>query len=193
MAAIELYHQDGHSAGIYYCSECKIVARTKEEAEHCHGERLCISCGKQFKRYGYYKLCEECEHKEWTEKEQKKEQERFEQATKITEDEYTGDHVYCGDDYYESVEYAVDQFLPGQEPEYVWACKPTRLPRVDLEDVTSNLLDNMWDDADINDLNGVEELETALEAFNKANEDLPMREPDYSTAILVNPRKEEEN
>jgi len=51
--------------------------------------------------------------------------------------------------------------------------------------VTCNLLDNMWDDADTSDLNGVEELEAALKAFNEANESVQMWEVDYSTAIMV--------
>lgn len=191
MSAIELFKEDGTTAGIFYCSECKVVARTKEEADFCHGERLCSSCKKPFKRYGYYKLCDECERKERNEKEQKKEQDRFEKATKITEAEYTGDHVLAGDEFYESVDDAIDRYLDGQEPEYVWACKTHGLPHVDLEDITCNLLDNMWEDADSSDLGGLDELHAALDAFNKANEHIQLWEPDYSTAILVSPRKEE--
>jgi hypothetical protein len=191
MSAIELFKADGTTAGIFYCSECKVVARTKEEADFCHGERLC-ACGKTIKRYGSYKVCEECEHKEWVLKESKKEWDRFEKATKITEAEYTGDHVLDGDEFYESVDEAIDRYEEGQEPEYVWACKTHGLPTVDLEDVTCNLLDNMWEDAGTSDLNGLEELEAALTEFNKANESIQLWEPDYSTAILVSPRKEEE-
>jgi hypothetical protein len=29
--AIELYKQDGSTAGIFYCSECRVVYRTKDE------------------------------------------------------------------------------------------------------------------------------------------------------------------
>ena len=67
----------------------------------------------------------------------------------------------------------------------MWACQDSHLPKVDLADVTCNLLDNMWDDADTSDLNGIEELEAALKAFNEANESVQMWEVDYSTAILV--------
>jgi len=191
MSAIELFKEDGTTAGIFYCSECKVVARTKEEADFCHGERLC-ACGKTIKRYGSYKVCEDCEHKEWVLKESKKEWDRFDKATKITEAEYTGDRVLDGDEFYESVDDAIDRYSEGQEPEYVWACKEHGLPYVDSECVTSYLLDNMWDDADTHDLNGLEELEIALVAFNKANESISLWEPDYSTAILVSPRKEGE-
>jgi hypothetical protein len=185
--AIELFKADGTTAGIFYCSYCRIVHRTKEEAEFCHGERLC-PCGKKLERTGIYqRKCDECDRAERNERERQKEADRFEKAKKITEAEYTGDHVYCGDQYYESVADAIDQYLEGQEPEYVWACSTHGIPAIDLEDCTTNIIDNMWEDADYSDLNGVEELEAALAAFNKANESIQLWEPDYSTAILVAP------
>jgi hypothetical protein len=187
MSAVELYKADGTTAGIFFCSQCRIVHRSQEEAEWCHGEKLC-SCGKKITQGYYQRKCNECDSKEWKEKERKKESERFEAATKITEAEYKGEHVYCGDKYYDSVEDAIDQYLEGQEPEYVWACIDKSLPSVDVEDVTSNLLDNMWDDADVSDLYGVDELEAALKAFNEANKGIQLWEPDYNVAILVEPR-----
>ena len=183
--AIELFKQDGKPAGIFYCSQCLIVYRTKEEADFCHRERLC-ACGKKIESiHSRQSKCGDCDQAEWKEKERKKEAERFERARKIKESEYTGEHVMCGDSYYDSVEDAIDQFLEGQEPEYVWACKEHGIPKVDLEDITTNMLDNMWDGADTSDLNGLEEMEAALAAFNKANEAIRLWEPDYSTAILV--------
>jgi len=182
--AIELYKADGKPAGVFYCSQCRIVYTTKEQAEWCHGERLCV-CGNKVTKGHFQHMCEGCSRKDWHDKEEAKEAERFEKATKIKASDYAGEHVFCGDQYYDSVEDAVDQFLEGQEPEYVWACQDSHLPNVDLEDVTCNLLDNMWDDADTSDLNGIEELEAALKAFNEANESVQMWEVDYSTAILV--------
>jgi len=185
MSAIELHHADGKTAGIFYCSQCRIVARTKEEAEFCHGERIC-ECGKKIESiHSRQSKCSECDGKEWKEKERKREAERFEVATKIKAADYKGEHVYLGDKYYDSVEDAIDEYLDGQEPEYVWACKDKQLPEVDLEDVTCNLLDNMWEDAEVDDLNGIDELEAALKAFNEANKSIQLWEPDYSVAILV--------
>ena len=187
MSAIELFKQDGTAAGIFYCSVCRIVHHTKEEAEFCHGERIC-ACGKKIESiHSRQSKCGDCDHADWKEKERQKEADRFEKATKITKDKYTGDHVYCGDQYYESVDDAIDQFLEGQEPEYVWACHTHGIPTIDLDDCTTNIIDNMWDDANYDDLNGVEELEAALAAFNKANESIQLWEPDYSTAIWTKP------
>lgn len=185
--AIELYKlQDGEykATGVFYCSECRVVHRTKEEAELCHGERLC-GCGNKVMQGYYQKLCSDCQSKEWREKEAKREAERFEAAKKITAAEYDGEHVYLGDNYYDSVEDAIDQFLEGQEPEYVWACTTHGIRQAELEDVTQNIVENLWEDADTNDLNGLDEMQAAIDAFNKANESLQLWEPDYSTAILV--------
>ena len=82
----------------------------------------------------------------------------------------------------------VDQFLEGQEPEYVWACKDVGVRKVSTDWIYENLLDGMWEDADEGDLNGREELEAAIAAFNKANESISVYEPDYTTAILVGSR-----
>ena len=187
MPAIELYKklEDGtmKACGIFYCSECRLVYNTEDEANWCHGNHLC-ACGNKVTQ-SYRRICDECQSKEWREQESNRETERFEKATKIHESEYRGDHVYDNDQFYDCVEDAIDGYAKGQKPEYVWACKEVSLPRADLEDVTSNLLDSMWEDADTSDLNGVEELESALEAFNKDNESIQMWNVDYSTAILV--------
>jgi hypothetical protein len=185
--AIELYKlQDGEykPCAIYFCSTCRVVHRTKDEAEWCHGERLC-ACGQKITQGYYQRICSECQSKEWREKNRIKEADRFEAAKKITVAEYTGEHVYLGDSYYDSAEEAVDQFLKGQEPEYVWACCEHGIQKLDASDVVQNIVENMWEDADYSDLNGMDELQAALDAFNKANESIQLWEPDYTTAILV--------
>ena len=188
MAAVELYKADGKTSGAFYCSVCNVIYPNKDKAEWCHGERLC-ACGKRIEQ-GFFEIrCEECKRKMWHEKEAAKDAERFEKATKIKASEYTGDHVMDGDNYYDSVEDVIDQYEEGQEPEYVWACKAHGIPKVDMETVMCNILDNMWEDADESDLNGIEELQAALDAFNKANESIQLWEPDYSIAILVGDSK----
>jgi hypothetical protein len=170
---------------VFFCESCRIVYANIDDAEWCHGERLC-ACGKKIESiHSRQSKCGDCDDAEWKEKERKRETDRFEAATKIPALDYKGEHVYLDDKYFDSVEDAIDQYLEGQEPEYVWACIGKNLPEVDLEDVTSNLIDNMWEDADTSDLNGVDELEAALKAFNEANKSIQLWEPDYSTAILV--------
>ena len=186
MAAIELYKQDGTTAGIYYCSECRIVHRDKEQADWCHGERVC-ACGKKITQGYFQKTCNDCQWAEVCEKGRLKEAERFEKARKITEDQYDGDMVYLDDKYYESVLDAIDEYDVGTEPEYVWACKDVGVPRASSDSIVEHCLDNMWEDADSSDLNGLEELDAAIAAFNEANKGISVWYPDYTTAILVNP------
>lgn len=182
--SIELFKEDGKPAGVFCCSECRIVYRSKAEAEACHGERIC-ACGEKI-TLNYRKVCDKCQSELWRKDAAEKEAEKFEKAKKITEAEYTGELVYCGGKYYESVEYSIDLYLEGQEPEYVWACADRGLQKASVSDITEQILDSAWEDADETDLNGIEELQAAIDAFNKANESIHCWEVDYSTAILVN-------
>jgi hypothetical protein len=93
--------------------------------------------------------------------------------------------VYDNDKFYTEIEDAIDPYLPGQEPEYVWACTDVGVPRATTESLYENLIENMWEDADVSDLNGVEELEAAMTAFNEANKGIHVYQTDYTTAILV--------
>ena len=188
--AIELYKklEDGSMAatGIFYCSECRVVHATESQAQRCHGETLC-ACGEKIEdRYG--DLCPKCRTKKWKDEGSTREAARFEKATKISEADYKGEMVYLDDRYFSDVEDAIDDYLPGQEPEYVWACKDQGVPFANTESIYENLLENMWEDADVSDLNGVDELEAAVKAFNEANRSITVFVPDYSTAILVEKR-----
>ena len=188
--AIELFKKlpDGGyvATGVFYCSECRVVHATEKQAQRCHGEALC-ACGEKIEdRYG--DLCPKCRMKEWAAKDAVREAEHFEKATKIAEAEYKGEMVYLDDKYFSEVEDAIDDYLPGQEPEYVWACKDQGVPLANAESIYENLLENMWEDADVSDLNGVDELEAAVKAFNEANRSISVFVPDYSTAILVEKR-----
>lgn len=188
--AIELFRklEDGSmvATGVFYCSKCRTVFPTESQARRCHGEVLC-ACGEKIEdRYG--DLCPKCRMKEWKARDDAAEVQRFEKATKITEAEYKGEMVYLDDRYSDCVEDAIDDYLPGQEPEYVWACKDQGVPLANAESIYENVLENMWEDADVSDLNGVDELEAAVKAFNEANRSITVFVPDYSTAILVEKR-----
>jgi hypothetical protein len=187
--AIELFKKDGTTAGIFYCSKCRIVHGTEEAAEFCHGERIC-ACGKKIESiHSRQRKCGDCDNADWKEKQRQQEAERFEKAKKITEAEYRGEMVFLDDKYFCSVDEAIDYFLEEQEPEYVWACENVGVPEASAESICENLLDNMWEDADVSDLHGVDELEAAISVFNKANESINVWMPDFTMAILVAKRE----
>jgi hypothetical protein len=189
--AVELFHQDGKSAHIFYCSKCGVVHSTKIAADQCHGNAICEKCGGKVK-YGV--VCDDCQHEEFKERERAKEAENFEKAEKIAAKGYEG-FVFCdgashNDGYFESVEdfidWAEDEYEdPSQCPVYVWACNSHPPRRVDLSDITSNLLDDMWEDADEYDLNGIPELQAAIDAFNEANKTILIYETDYTRAVML--------
>lgn len=181
--AIELFKEGGVPAGVFYCSECRAVFGSREQATNCHGERLCV-CGNKIE-VRYHSECSSCWSKKSRDEEAKREAERFEKANKIPAAEYTGEMVYDNDKFYTEIEDAIDPYLPGQEPEYVWACTDVGVPRATTESLYENLIENMWEDADVSDLNGVEELEAAMTAFNEANKGIHVYQTDYTTAILV--------
>jgi len=180
--AIELYKQDGTATGIFYCSECRAIFPNQEQAQGCHGERIC-GCGGKIERY--YGECFACRDKRWKEEQDVKERERFEKAYKVSYADYKGGMIYHGDHYFDDLEALEDHLFDLPLPEYVWACKDVGVPKANSDSIVENLLENMWEDADHNDLNGLEALDAAIEAFNAANESINVWQPDYSTAILL--------
>lgn len=185
--AIELYKKSDQGnivpCGVFYCSECRSVYGSATDANNCHGDRLC-ECGQKIE-LRYRNKCNACHSKEWHQKSAATEFAKYEKATKITYSEYKGGMIYDADKYYEDLESALDGYDEGQEPEYVWACKDIGVVKATTESLYENMLENMWEDADVYDLNGVDELEAAVAAFNEANKSISVWEPDYSTAILV--------
>ncbi len=190
--AIELYHKDGRSAGVFYCSECRIVHKTEQEAAACHGERLC-DCGKKMDwNERFCAKCSACRQKDFEEKERAKELERYRDARLITEAEYDGGMIYSGDRYYDSVEDLIEHCEAYETPipVYVWACKNVGLPLVDISDITDRLIEEGWEDMDESDLYGVDELNAAIDAFNEANRDVAVYQADYSTAIKLDAQED---
>lgn len=185
MTAIELFHADGKPSGIWYCSECRAVHNQERSAKSCHGTTHCETCGKELgKRQPYYRTqCQECSDKEWREKRAKEEFDRYTKAVKIKASEYTGPQVFFNDRYYETVEDAIDGC---DEPtEYIWSAKDVGLRKASIEDLVNCVLEEAWEDADIDDLNGVEELQKAVDVFNEANAGVSVYMVDYHEALVL--------
>jgi hypothetical protein len=187
--AVELFRPDGHGAGIFYCSECRGVYSTKLTADRCHGVAKCDRCGEEV---CCGSVCNACQHKDFMERERVKEAERFENAVKVAAADY-GSWVFCdgvghNNGYFESVdeflEWAEDNYAgPSHVPAYVWACEDIGIRGAN--DFASNVLDGMWEDAELDDLYGVSELEAAIALFNEANKSISVWFPDYSKAIML--------
>lgn len=121
--------------------------------------------------------------------------ERWERATKIPGDQWKG-FVTDGETYWCSVgvfrleEYGGDDDPGRTWPIILWAAIPERvITGRDVADVfESQMCDRGWEDMDVNDLNGVEALQAALDAFVEANSTVVSYKPDYTRAIIVEPQ-----
>ncbi len=183
--AIELFHADGKPSGIWYCSECRSVHTQLRTAQSCHGVTHCEDCGKELgKRQPYYRTqCDECRNKAWREKQAKEEFARYTKAVKIKASEYAGPQVFFNDRYYETVEDAIDGC--DALPEYIWSAKDIGLKKATMEDLVDRILEEAWEDADIDDLNGTEDLQKAIDAFNEANAIVSVYMVDYNEALVL--------
>lgn len=187
--AIQLFHQDGKPSGVWYCSECRSVHSDERGAQSCHGITKCEDCGEELgTRQPYYRTkCQACYAKDWREKQQAEELARYEKALKVQASDYTGPQVFFNDRYYETVEDAIDS--ADEAPGYVWAAKDIGLPKANIDSIIENVLDGAWEDADENDLNGVDALQKAVDAFNEANSGVAVFMVDYTRAIVIGDAK----
>ena len=183
--AIELFHQDGKPSGIWYCSECRAVHADQRVAQSCHGVTHCGDCGVELgKRQPYYrKKCAECDSKERRASQAKQEFERYTKAVKIMASEYTGPQVFFGDQFFETVEDAIDDC--DEPPEYIWAVKDIGLQEATMEDLVGRIIAEGWEDMEVNDLNGTEDLQKAIDVFNEANSGIPVYTVDHGVAIVL--------
>lgn len=187
MNAIELFHRDGKSAGVFYCEKCRIVATSKHLADQCCNW-VCKTCGKPTGR-NYWSICDPCERIEREEKERK----RFKDAEKVTSwdgwvylDGYGRDGF--ADSVNELIEYIEDE--EGAVPEYAWTCDPNHFAVLDIDDILQRIEEDgdAYEDFHASDMNGVDELAKAITAFNEANKDVVSWSPNYKRAILLQPK-----
>ncbi len=119
-------------------------------------------------------------------REVKRSAEFFTKAKKV---EAWTDGAFLGDRYFSSMDELCDHLeSEGEEwPQYVWAAQSkTVIGKLDVADVVENQIsDSGWEDMDTNDLNGVPELQAALDKFAEANATVKSYWPDHSTAILL--------
>jgi len=140
-----------HSPQIYLASEEVRHKTAREAAENCYeciSHYNCSSCGSETPK-GLTK-CKTCRLAE-----------KLNKATEIPDN----GGPYCNfdsDTYYFDIEEARDDGL-----EWVAPCEAT-YPHVNAYDVLERLTEEMFEDASLDDLNGVEEFLDAVAAFNKA-------------------------
>jgi hypothetical protein len=188
MKPTELFLQDGRPSTIFFCGECRVVHRTIEEADRCCQPYKCTKCGTTCQQK-YWTVCDGCQRKEKAAKEKL----LFDAAEKILAIGYEG-WVYCegvGDEFFESVDELMDTLelsAPEDAPvTYAWACTPEHFAFLDIESVLEHIEQDgdAYEDFDARDLDGIQELSAAIDAFNEANEAVVSYHPDFKRAIIL--------
>lgn len=120
----------------------------------------------------------------------RRESERFSKAEKLTA--WDGG-AWLGDTYYHTMDDLLEDLIGGLEneddpwPEYVWAASPRPvIIGLDAWEICENeVTQNGWDDMDEHDLNGLPELQAALDAFTAANATVVSYVHDFHKAVLL--------
>lgn len=107
-------------------------------------------------------------------------------AKTINISEYSGRFYYNDkifEDYEELKEY-LDEI--GQNPEYVWAVRESTVFNVRAEDIVENEIENNgYENLEIDDFEGVEELQKALDSFKELNKNIKAWERDTRLKIKL--------
>ena len=176
MNAQELFHSDGNSAQVWYCSECRMVKSTQASAEQCCKKNDCRICG------------EPVDTPHWMVHPKCRKNEQIERAKKL---EAWDGLVYLegfGSEYFSGIEEllqaAFDEDV--ELPEYVFICKPIPFKTPDIEGLISECLEGHYEDAyDAIDSKSYTKLSIALDEFRMANQHIVSYEPDFTKMVLV--------
>lgn len=124
----------------------------------------------------------------------KQDAERLEKAQKLTE--YDGG-LWYGETWYCDLETLLDraEFGTAEEralwatPIHAYLSAPRQvIPHLDVSDVMEHWIDDRgWEDCEIDDFDGVAELQAALDQFVKTNESVVSHECDYGRVLLLEP------
>ncbi len=188
MNAIELFHQDGKSAHVFYCGKCRLVRASADAANDCCSPRKC-ACGVTLE--GAHVQCPGC----WEKQMDSHEAERYRKAEKrATWDGpvFSEGHGYQ-DGYFNNLEEFIswlEEDWPGDEtdpspspPSYAWACNEVPVCQLDIDSILENATQEAYDGFSVDDLVGREKLAAALDEFNAANQKTVNWEIDYRIAV----------
>lgn len=197
MRATELFHADGHSAGIFYCGECRVVHTNQNFAEKCCEPKFCTSqdqyhCGKELGKSDYGPICSTCFDQK------RREQTDLKLATATLVEDYDGfvySHVYDGrrDGFFETADSLSEQCADDWDyekdaaiiaPEFAFCCTSRPPQRHDIGDVLEQMFCDSFEDA-ADFAVETEPLERALDAFWEANKGVVSYEPDYTRKVRV--------
>ena len=171
MNAKELFLKDGKTANVYYCSECRIVAKDKEVAENCCKRSNCKYCGKIVERLHWLA------HQECIEKD------KITKAEKL--DTWDG-WVFYEDKYYTTADELIEELEDSGEsvPEYIFICKTIPFPMIKMDHLIESIEESSYEEI-TDQLTGLDELSEAINGFNEDNKDLVSYLPDETKMVRL--------
>jgi hypothetical protein len=179
MNAMQLFHQDGKPSKAWYCPECKLVKANQKDAERCCQPVIC-DCGKEVEEK-YWTACNACRKL----KDEAREKARFDAAEKVTDWDgpVYSDGLGYNDGYFSELDALYEDIEPEDLPNYVWCCDSD--PTVSLS--IGSFLDNIEfpENQDEHDLDGLKELQEALDIFNDKNKNVTTWTPDYKRVYVI--------
>lgn len=189
--AAELFLADGRTAGVYYCTACRFVARERDTAERCCAPRHCEDCG-DIVPEKYWMVCRRC----LAVRNDARDQARWDKAAKIAADDYDG-MIY--DEDADAFHDGFDAFLdawsdrddPEQTPPRLYACESYGLAFEAfgwLEHLTQEHHEDAYEQIDGR---AVAQLQAVLDSWAKANGPTSYR-PDYARAIVWTPPEDDD-
>jgi hypothetical protein len=140
-----------HSPRIYACGDALAHETARKAAEDCYDCREhneCSTCGAECPKG--WTACEDCRRTK-----------RFNEAVEVDDDggpyfEFDGDRMY--NELADAAEDGVEWVTPSTET----------YPRLSADNILENLLDDMHEDASVDDLDATKVFRAAVDAFNEA-------------------------
>jgi len=191
---IRLFLPDGKPTRFALCKECGTLKSADDVnstafAEYCCHCEECEALIPTGKAKWYGRWCDSC----WSIRAAEKEKERFQKAEKIQSDGYHGPvwYPHCGynDGFFDDVESLLDYLQDNLDedghkegPRYAFAVNAISFVQIDCRAILENF--DEPDDFDY-ELDGVQDLESAVEAFEAKNAELKRWDVDYSRAIIL--------
>lgn len=181
-----LFYADGTQSKVFFCEKCRTVG-TKEFIDSCCDPK-CRGCGEPV-RGPYYTTCDKC----WKLEEEKRE---VAMRAKATVMESWDGWVMCeGYGYREGYFESLDDLLleleecAGDEghirPTYAYVCEARPIVCVSLDSIMDGF--EFPEGMDEHDLYGEVEFQAAIDAFEKANENVVSYWQDSSRVVLIPP------
>lgn len=164
-----------------YCTECMQIHLEHRQTCWTCGPWICTDCGSSMPDRTYT-VCAPCRVK----KREAEEADRFQRAEKISHTWHGP--VYCGDEYYSSIDQMMEQFECCGEgmPGYVWACDTVPIIAMSADLLKDDgVIQNPHDEFNPEEIVIPDSMLKAIDEFNEANKHLVCWEPNFRKAILI--------